>query len=157
MELALILPVLTLMVIASAETGRIAYAAIEVSNAARAGVAYGAQTNLTAKDSAGIQLAAEDEAPNVTSLTATPSQACVCETVTTDTGAITRTAIHVCSGSTSTLATDCPMSTSSGTASYVVNYVSVNTSATVHTMFHYPGIPSSFSLKGYAEMRQEQD
>ena len=156
-ELAIILPILTLLVIASAELGRIAYAAIEVSNAARAGVAYGAQSNLTAKDSAGIKLAAKDEAPNVTSLNATATDSCVCETVTTSTGAIKRTAIHVCSGSSSTLAADCPTSTTSTTVNYVVNYVSVSTSATVSTMFHYPGIPSSFSLSGFAQMRQEQD
>jgi Flp pilus assembly protein TadG len=156
-ELAIVLPILTVLVIASAEMGRIAYAAIEVSNAARAGVAYGAQTDFTARDSAGIKLAAQDEAPDVTSLTATPVNACVCESVTTATGGIARTPISVCSGDSSTIATDCPTSTSATVVNYVVNYVSVSTSATVSTMFHYPGIPSSYSLSGYAKMRLEQD
>lgn len=155
-ELALVLPILMFLIISSAEFGRIAYAAIEVSNAARAGVAYGAQTNLT-NISSNIQQAAQSEAPNISSLSTTASTSCVCETVTTSTGAVQRTAISICSGTASTIAADCPESTTSSTVHYVVNYVTVHTSATVTTMFHYPGIPSSFTLNGFAEMRQEQD
>lgn len=156
-ELAVILPVLTFLMIGAAEFGRIAYAAIEVSNAARAAVAYGSQTNLTAIDSAGMQTAASDDAPDVSSVVATSSTSCVCESITTSTGAIQRTAISICSGDSSTLSVNCPTSTTAGLTNLVVNYVQVRTQATVNTMFHYPGIPTSFTLHGFAKMRIQQD
>jgi Flp pilus assembly protein TadG len=57
-ELAIVLPVAILLLVGAAEIGRLAFASIEVSNAARAGVAYGAQSHVTASDIAGIQTAA---------------------------------------------------------------------------------------------------
>src|SRR5437868_14236831 len=79
-ELALVLPIFILLLVGIAEVGRLAYASIEVSNAARAGVAYAAQSHTTAQDSANIQLAATQDAPDVSSLTATTRQSCACET-----------------------------------------------------------------------------
>src|ERR1700722_1435341 len=70
-ELALILPVLVLLIIGAAELGRLAYASIEVSNSARAGVAYGAQNHITASDTTGIQVAARNDSTDIAS-TATP-------------------------------------------------------------------------------------
>ena len=49
-ELALVLPIFILLLVGAAEVGRLAYASIEVSNAARAGVAYAAQSHTTAQD-----------------------------------------------------------------------------------------------------------
>ena len=43
------------------------------------------------------------------------------------------------------------------TAGTIVDYVQANTTATVNTMFNYPGIPSSFTLHGFAQMRVLQD
>src|SRR5277367_3888446 len=85
-ELALVLPIFILLMIGAVEVGRLAYASIEVSNAARAGAAYGAQTGTTASDFTNIQLAATEDAPDVTSLSATPSLSCSCES---SAGAIT--------------------------------------------------------------------
>jgi Flp pilus assembly protein TadG len=155
-EVALVLPLLTLMLVGAAEFGRIAYAAIEVTNAARAAVAYGSQTVYTALDSTGMQAAATDDAPNISSVVATPSRPCVCESITSSTGAVQTSSITICSGTTDTLAIDCPNITP-GVIQYVVNYVAVSTQATVSTMFHYPGIPTSFTLKGFAKMRVQQD
>ena len=53
-ELSLTLPILFLLLMGAAEFGTLAYSAIEVANAARAGVAYGAQSHVTAADSTGM-------------------------------------------------------------------------------------------------------
>jgi hypothetical protein len=145
------------MLVGAAEFGRIAYAAMEVTNAARAGVAYGSQNNLTSLDSTGMQTAAIDDARDVDSLTATPSTSCVCESVTSSTGAIKTTPISVCTGTSATISITCPTVTAAGVTNYVVTYVQVKTKATVNTMFHYPGIPTSFTLHGFAKMRLQQD
>jgi Flp pilus assembly protein TadG len=143
-ELALVLPIFILMLVGIAEVGRLAYASIEVSNAARAGVAYAAQNHTTAQDSANIQLAATNDAPEVSSLTAATSQSCACESSTGVMGALgSCTAISTAAGS-------CP------SPSRIVLYVQVTTSAPVNTIFHFPGIPSTVTLRGFASMRAEQ-
>lgn len=143
-ELALVLPIFILLIVGIAEVGRLAYASIEVSNAARAGVAYAAQSHTTAQDSANIQLAATQDAPDVTSLTATTSQSCVCESSAGVLGTFgSCTAISTAAGS-------CP------SPSRIVLYVTVTTTAPVNTIFHFPGIPNSVTLRGFASMRAEQ-
>jgi Flp pilus assembly protein TadG len=143
-ELALVLPIFILLLVGAVEVGRLAYASIEVSNAARAGVAYAAQNHTTAEDSTNIQLAANNDAPEITSLTATPSYSCSCEG---STG--TMTTFASCSNTVANLTT-CP------SPSRIVLYVQVTTSAPVNTIFHFPGIPSTVTLRGFASMRAEQ-
>jgi hypothetical protein len=143
-ELALVLPIFILLLVGAAEIGRLAYASIEVSNAARAGVAYAAQNHTTAQDATNIQLAATSDAPNLTTITATPTYSCSCEST-----AGVFTAPGDCSGI-STAAGSCP------SPSRIVLYVQVTTSAPMNTMFHYPGIPNSITLRGFASMRAEQ-
>lgn len=158
-ELALIAPLFIALIVAGAELGRLAYAAIEVSNAARAGVAYGAQNHATAAETGtiasgindAIDQTAVNEASNVTDMTATSSTSCICQTVNTATGAVTTTSI-----SCGTAGTTCGESTISGKVNIVVEYVSVNTQATVSTLFRYPGLPPSFTLNGSAQMRVGQ-
>jgi Flp pilus assembly protein TadG len=135
-ELALVLPIFILLIVGAAELGRLAYASIEVSNAARAGVAYGAQNHITASDNAGIQLAATKDALNVTSLVATATQSCSCS----DGTAIT------CANA----ATNCV------SPARIIEFVQVNTVAAVNTGFRYPGFGSSFTLRGQAIMRVQQ-
>jgi Flp pilus assembly protein TadG len=143
-ELALVLPIFILLLVGIAEVGRLAYASIEVSNAARAGVAYAAQSHTTAQDTTNIQLAATQDAPNVSSLTATASSSCACETSAGVMGAsVACTAISTAGGS-------CP------SPSRIVLYVQVTTSAPVNTIFHFPGIPNTVTLRGFASMRAEQ-
>jgi len=152
-ELALVLPILTLVLIGAAELGRMAYFAIEVSDAARAGVAYGAQGSTPAVDFPGITAAAKKSAADVPSLSVTTTDPCVCENVNSSTGTVVITPILPnCAGQGSTVNTLCPP-----TVNIQVNYVQVSTSATVSTMFHYPGIPSSFTLTGFAKMRVIQN
>lgn len=155
-ELALVTPLLLLMMIGAAELGRIAYFAIEVSNAARAAVAYGSQTTSTASDFTGMQNAAIKDASSIASLTF-PSpgmtNACVCETANSG-GATTTTAQRSCA---SISIVTCPTSTATGVTNTIVEYVQASTQAQVSTMLHYPGIPSSFTLHGFAQMRVIQE
>ena len=137
-ELALVVPLLTLIFIGAAEVGRIAYAAIEVNNAARAGVAYASQGHNQAADQPGITQAAMLDAPDVPGLTvAPPTYSCSCST----TGAAIPCA---------TALTACP------SPGINVVTVQVNTSATINTGINFPGIPSSITLNGQAIMNTEQ-
>jgi Flp pilus assembly protein TadG len=135
-ELALVLPIFILLMIGAAEIGRIACASIEVSNAARAGVSYGAQNHSTASDSLGIQAAATQDGPDLTNLTAVVTQACTCSS---------GTAITCANAGTNCLSPN-----------RIVEYVQVQTTAVVGTVFKLPAIPNSIALNGYAIMRVEQ-
>lgn len=156
-ELALVLPLLCIILISSVELGRMAYAAIEVSNAARAAVAYGAQNLVTAVDSTDMASAAAADAADLTSLGATlhttTSNACVCDDGTSSPPSVT-------CGSLGQLCCP-PGETANCTAGYNtgigVVYVQANTTATVSTIFRYPGLPTSFTLHGFAQMRVLQD
>ena len=64
-EMALVLPLLLLIGVAVADFGRAFYWGITLSQAARAGTAYGAQSNAKAGDSAGIEQAVRREAQNL--------------------------------------------------------------------------------------------
>jgi Flp pilus assembly protein TadG len=143
-ELALVLPIFMLLLVGLVEVGRLAYASIAVSNAARAGVAYGAQSHTTAADTTNINLAATQDAPNITSMTATTTNSCACET---SAGVITPFA-SCAIGVTNTTTCLSP--------SRIVVYVQVTTQANVDTLFHFPGIPNTVTLRGYASMRTEQ-
>lgn len=175
-ELALTAPLLMVLIVAGAELGRIAYAAIEVQSAARAGADYGAQNPGTAfGPTSAIKQAAKDDVPNITDLTfpSDPSTACVCETIVTSTtstdtvtynpyGATTAIPAPIsCYDSKGNLNADftqanCDTVSSTGTVQ-VVEYVQVATQAVIHTMFHYPGIPTTFTLHGLSQVRVLQN
>jgi Flp pilus assembly protein TadG len=126
-ETSILLPVLATLLIAAYEIGAAAYTSTEVSNAALAGVQYGAQTAATAGDTTGIQTAATNDAPNISLGTTTVSHSCICA-----------------DGSASTcLPTDC-----SGSA--IITILTVKTQATFRPLIHMPGIPSSFTMYGQA-------
>lgn len=133
-ELALMVPAFTVILIGSAECARLAYAGIEVSNAAHAGAQYGSQTHGTASDTTGIQNVAKAAAPNVTGIQAVASTTCVCSNGTTIT----------CSNA----ATAC--------TARILEYVQVNTTATVTSTFKLPKLPASYTLKGVAIERVQQ-
>jgi Flp pilus assembly protein TadG len=126
-EMAIALPVLVLLLLGAAEFAMIEYAGIEVSNAAMAGVQYGAQDPTYAGDTTGISTAAQDDAPNITLGQTTVSKACVCS-----------------NGSASTcLPTDC-------SGSNIETFLTVQTLATYSPIVRLPGLPSSFTLHGQA-------
>jgi Flp pilus assembly protein TadG len=147
-ELALVLPIFILLLVGGVEVGRIAYADIEVSNAARAGVAYAMQSSTKASDGPGIINAAKQDAPNVSNLVVDnngpPTLTCYCETA----GVATASDCTVINTG-STGAGACP------SPSVIAEYVQVDTSASINTAFHFPGIPNQVTLRGRAIMRVE--
>ena len=148
-ELALVLPVFTILLVGIAEFGRLGFASIEINNAARAGVAYAAQTNTTASDngsSGGIVTAAKQDAADfvASSLQVTPTYACYCESST---------------GTMASLASCAPANanlTTCASPSRIAVFVQVNTSSPVATLFHFPGVASTLTLRGQATMRVQQ-
>jgi len=126
-ETALLIPLLTTLLIGTAEMARVAYAAIEVANAAHAGAQYGTQNGYTASDTTGISNAATIDAANLTGLTTTSSYACICS-----------------DGSASTCQpTDCANS-------HIEQTLTVNTQATIDPIIHLPGLPTTYTVKGQA-------
>jgi hypothetical protein len=132
-ELALGMMLCMTLVLGAGECGRLAYAAIEISNAAHAGAQYGAQTHTTASDTSGMQNAALLDGPDVTGLSAQGSHFCQCSDGTAST----------CK------ATDC-------STSRIIEYVRVNTSGTVDPKIYVPGLPKSYTITGTAIMRVVQ-
>lgn len=119
------------LLIGAAEFARAAYAYIEVSNAARAAVAYGAQNHATAKDSAGMLTAARnDYAFDPTKLTLlTSSYVCNCS----NTGnSVSCTDPTVCSGA------------------HIELTLTVQTTATFDPGFYEPFLSRSFTINGIA-------
>jgi Flp pilus assembly protein TadG len=132
-ELALSLTLLTTMIIGTAEGAFLAYSAIEVSNAAHAGAAYGSEDHATADDTTGMQTAATQDAPNVSGISATSSRFCKCSN-----GAASMCSVNDCSGM------------------RIIEYVQVNTTATVSPTIKLPGTPSTYTFTGQAIMRVVQ-
>ena len=132
-ELALSVTLLGTLLLGAAEFGTLAYSAIEVSNAAHAGAAYGAQSHTTADDVSGMETAATQDAPNVSGISATAARSCQCSN----------------GGSSTCAVTDC-------STSRIVEYVTVNTTATVSPLFAVPGLPKSYTMTGKAVLRVVQ-
>jgi Flp pilus assembly protein TadG len=134
-EAALTASVLVVMCLGAVELARVAFAGIEVSNAAKAGVAYGAQSVATAGDSPGIQTAAGLDAGDMAaSLTATPTTSGVCSSGASCTGP----------GS-SCLNTDCATP-----GDHIETILTVDTWGTFDPLIHIAGLPSTFTLHGRA-------
>jgi Flp pilus assembly protein TadG len=126
-ELAILLSLFSLMLVGAFEIAMAAYTSIEVSNAALAGVQYGAQSAATAGDTTGIQTAATNDAPNITLGTTTVTESCICS-----------------DGSASTCKpTDC-------SGSNIETILKVQTQATFTPAIKVPGLPASFTLNGEA-------
>ena len=131
LEFAITAPILILILLTVADFGRVFFVAIALNNAARAGTQYGIQSPANAADVSGMIQAAENDASNVSGVTATASEYCACP-----------------DGSTQA----CNASPSCGDMRV---YVEVDTSGSFQTLLNYPGIPSSFSLKGKSIVREE--
>jgi Flp pilus assembly protein TadG len=115
------------LLIGAVEYGRMTFAAIEVSNAAMAGVQYGVQNPADAADLTGIQNAATADAPDITLQPTTTSVSCICS-----------------DGSASTcLPTDCP-------GKHIETILTVNTQAQFTSILRIPGLSNSFTLNGKA-------
>jgi Flp pilus assembly protein TadG len=135
-ETAFTVPILMTLVMGAAEMARVSYANIEIANAARAAVSYGAQNTTTVSDTTGIQTVASDDASDLTNLTTTPIESGVCSDGTACTGT-DNGAGPSCQN------TDC-------SASSIENILTVKTSATMNPIIHVPGLPTTYALKATA-------
>ena len=123
---------LLVFLLGAADLARAAYAAIEVANAAKAAVQYGAQNTTTAASTASIKAAAASDAGNLSGLTTTVALKGMCSNG------------NACTGTGGTcVSTDC-------STSHIVMTLSVSTSATFNPLVHVPGLPSTFTLHGSA-------
>ena len=138
-ETALTFPVLILMLAGAVQLGEVSFAAIETANAARAGAQYAGMNGGGYNDAAGITAAAQADARDTISLTATPSTSCICS-----------------DGS------SCSVSGASGgspgvytctTTGKPVVTVSVSTTATYSALIKIPGMGSSYTLHGWAQQQ----
>jgi hypothetical protein len=127
-----------LILLGAAEFARFAWAAIETANAARAGVQYGAQSQHFASDDAGMQTAALNDGVNLSGLTALPSHSCAC------------------SSAPSTIVDCHTVLPNCASPALVIEYVQVNTTSTITPLFHWPGLPTTFTANGTAIMEVEQ-
>jgi len=129
-ETALTAPFLALLIFGSVEFARVAYAAIEVTNAARAGVSYGAQSGLTASDTAGITWAATHDGVNIPGMTVS-----------------TPVIGYACSDNNAPVGTP-PACTHAG--AHLVETVTVQTQVTMDPLVHIAGLPRTYTLYGTA-------
>lgn len=131
-EAGLLIPMMFLLCCGAMDFARVVYAGIEVANAARAGVQFGALTPGNSGNTAGMIQAATDDAADLGSgnVTATASNFCAC-TGTTGTVACSST----CTGATPN------------------GYVTVTANYTFNTLFPCPGVPSQVVLSRTAKMR----
>lgn len=138
-ELALVVPLLSVLLVGSADFARAFYFDQEVVAAARAGAQYGSQSVTTAADSTGIKAAAVANGTNIPSFT---------------TNNVT-TSFCTCQSPPPTGQTACASSYCNG-ANSQATYVTVNTSATFTTLVNYPGIPHTTTM-GATAIMQVQD
>lgn len=130
LELALLLPLLLLLLVGVIEIGRYAYFDILVSNAARAGAQYGAQSLIQAADVNGIKTAAQND--GLGTMTITTTQQCGCAAGTLG---------------------GCP---TGGACLQPLVYVQVTASEKFNSLFSYPGLPNSLTLTSTVTMRVSQ-
>jgi Flp pilus assembly protein TadG len=129
-EFAILAPVFIFMFVGIVEIGRYTYYAILLSNAARAGVQYGAQNTATLQDVSGMASAAAADAMSIPQMSASPSY--YCENTSTNT------------------VVSCP---AAGPTPPDFYYVKVVTTGTFTSLLHYPGIPNNVPISGSAVMR----
>lgn len=127
LEFGLLVTLLTIILAGTMEFSRVFYAADEVVNAARAGVQYGLQGTSSETDYTGMQNAAQNDGGDVSGLSATASQFCLC----TD-GSATSCTTGVCTMRT---------------------YIQVVTSGTFQTVGKYPYFQQSVALGNKAIIR----
>jgi Flp pilus assembly protein TadG len=138
-ELALSMSLFFVLLLGATEFGRLAYEAIEISDAAKAAAQYGSQNSYSAYDTSGILLTAQKSAPyvyaNCTNFTATSENPMVCMCMT--------------GGSTPPAPTAAACTASC--AGYVVKVLQIQTSATCTSAIHPRGFSSAgITLHGSA-------
>lgn len=138
-ELAVSLPLFLVIIAGTAEMANIAWAAIQINNAARAGAQFASQNHANAVDTTNITQTAKNDAPSITNMQVTSQQTCTCVDS-------TGTAGTPDPGCTTTTTTTCP------SPNTIMIAVQVNTQAAITPFMHYAGLPASYTIKGRAIM-----
>jgi Flp pilus assembly protein TadG len=133
-ELAVSLPLLSLMLLGAGEFARLAYASIEVVNGAHAAALYASTSQSASSDSGGIANAANSDAGNLAGANAI--------SVTSITTACT------CADSTYSPSSCSDNSTCINHNSSMITAVTVQTQSTFSPLIHVRGGALSFTLKG---------
>jgi Flp pilus assembly protein TadG len=141
-ELACSLPLFVILILGGAEIANLAWASLQVNNAARAGAAYASVSRANASSTANVQTAAQNEAPKLT-LTTTPTLVCYCVSNTGSQGSAD-------TGCTTTNLTNCASPSSIQVDAHIY------TTATVRPLIHYPGLPASYTVQANATVGVEQ-
>ena len=127
-EFALVSPLLLVILLGAIDFGRVSYAAMALTNAARAGAQYGAQSLATSTDYSGMQAAAiRSSSLDIAGMTAAASRRCECAG-----------SAQACNGTCLTT---------------LRIYVMVTTAKDFFTITHLPGYPHSLSLSRSAILR----
>lgn len=142
-ETALTAPILIFMILGVVEFGRVAYIAVETSNAARAAVSYGSQNVITAADTSGMQAVARLEATGLTAqnvnLTVNAVGNCACSSPDTTQAAF------ACAGAADTI---CPP------PSHIEQTLNVTVTATFDPIVHAGNFPGTFTITGRAQQKR---
>jgi Flp pilus assembly protein TadG len=135
-ETAVAAPILSLLLLGASEFGMATYDAIEVSNAAKAGVQYGTSSVAASTDTTGIGTAAQNDASNIALGTTTVARSYDCSDGTIPTGTYPNLACL------------------SGAA--IETILTVRTQASFRPPIHIPGVPSTLTLHGQAAQKVMQ-
>jgi Flp pilus assembly protein TadG len=140
LELAVCLPVFALLILGTAEIANIAWASIQLNNAAHAGAQYGSHSRGFAADTAHIEAATQAEAPTLTiTFPTAPAQTCSCIDPSTGAPATTNT-------------TGCQTLIECPSPYVIMDSITVTTQAVVTPLIHYPLLPASYTLHAQATM-----
>jgi Flp pilus assembly protein TadG len=144
LELALVFSILAApLMLGASETAFMVYDSIEVSNAAHAGAMYGMSSQGFAKNTSQIQAVAQAEAADLNGqLTVTPTVYFACSASPSGTQYADQTSATQACGSTS--------------SNHALEFVQVNTSATINPPMHIPGLPSTWTLQGFSVMEVQE-
>jgi Flp pilus assembly protein TadG len=135
----------TPLLLGTADMGFLVYDSIEITNAAHAAAAYGMQSATLAANNAGMTTAAQTEAADFgTAVTVSPTTYYACATAV---GGTQYTGSNAQSNATAAC---------TGTSNHALQFVQVNTSASVTPPIRFPGLPASFTVRGTSVMEVEQ-
>lgn len=137
-ETALTMSLFVVMMLGAVELGRLAFAAIEINNAAKAAAQYAAQNHATALDQTGMLSAAQSEYFNSSSVqlispSGTSGYSCTCAS----------------DGSTASCSNN-SLTAPSCSGSYAEVTLTVKTQTSFDPLIHVPGLPGPFTLQGTA-------
>jgi|SRR5580692_2497165 Flp pilus assembly protein TadG len=135
--------IITPLMLGTTEVAFVVYDSIEVSNAASAGAMYGMISSTLASNTSGIQAAAQSEASDIgNNLSVTPSVYYACSASPSGTQYTTQSAA----------AAACPANASN----HYLQFVQVNTTATVTPPVGIPGLPATWTLRGQSLMEVQE-